>query len=30
MDKMLEIFLDEDIREYFFYKENGIWQEVLK
>ena len=30
MDKMLEVFLDEDISEYFFYKENGVWQEVLK
>lgn len=30
MDKMLEVFLDENISEYFFYKDNGVWQEVLK
>ena len=30
MDKMLEVFLDENISEYFFYKENGVWQDVLK
>lgn len=30
MDKMLEVFLDENISEYFFYKENGEWVEVLK
>ena len=30
MDKMLEVFLDENISEYCFYKENGEWQEVLK
>lgn len=30
MDKMLEVFLDEDISEYFFYKENGKWVEALK
>lgn len=30
MDKMLEVFLNEDISEYFFYKENGEWVEVLK
>lgn len=30
MDKMLEVFLDENISEYFFYKENGVLQEVLK
>lgn len=30
MDKVLEVFLNEDISEYFFYKENGVWQEVLK
>ena len=30
MDKMLEVFLDENISEYYFYKENGEWQEVLK
>lgn len=30
MDKMLEVFLKEDISEYFFYKENGEWVEVLK
>ena len=30
MDKMLEVFLDEDISEYFFYKENGEWIEELK
>ena len=30
MDKMLEVFQDEKISEYFFYKENGEWKEVLK
>lgn len=30
MDKMLEVFLNEDISEYFFYKENGEWVEELK
>jgi len=30
MDKMLQVFLDENISEYFFYKENGKWIEVLK
>lgn len=30
MDKMLEVFLNEDISEFFFYKENGEWVEVLK
>lgn len=30
MDKMLEVFLDEKISEYFFYKENGEWREELK
>ncbi|MCH5193163.1 MAG: 8-oxo-dGTP diphosphatase [Oscillospiraceae bacterium] len=30
MDKMLEVFLNENISEYFFYKENGEWQEALK
>ena len=30
MDKVLEVFLDESISEYFFYKENGVWKEELK
>lgn len=30
MDKMLQVFLDEDINEYFFYKEDGIYKDVLK
>lgn len=30
MDKMLEVFLNDDISEYFFYKENGKWIETLK
>ena len=30
MDKMLEVFLDETISEYFFYKEDGDWVEELK
>jgi len=30
MDKMLKVFLDENISEYFFYQENGEWIEVLK
>ena len=27
MGKMLEVFLEESISEYFFYKENGEWKE---
>lgn len=30
MDKMLEVFLNDDISEYFFYKENNKWMETLK
>ncbi len=30
MDKMLEVFLDNNISEYFFYKEDGKWVEELK
>lgn len=30
MDKMLKVFLDENISEYFFYKESGEWVEELK
>lgn len=30
MEKMLEVFLNDDISEFFFYKENGKWIEVLK
>lgn len=30
MDKMLEVFLNESISEYYFYKENGKWVEELK
>lgn len=30
MDKMLQVFLDDNISEYFFYKENGKWVEELK
>ena len=30
MDKMLEVFLNENLSEYFFYKENDKWIEVLK
>ena len=30
MDKVLEVFLNERISEYFFYKENGEWKEELK
>ncbi len=30
MDKMLQVFLDENISEYFWYKENGQWMDVLK
>lgn len=30
MDKMLEVFLREDLSEHWFYKENGEWAEVLK
>lgn len=30
MDKMLEVFLNDDISEFFFYKENGEWIQVLK
>jgi len=30
MDKMLEVFLNDDLSEHFFYKENGKWIEALK
>ena len=30
MDKMLEVFLNDDLSEHFFYKENGKWVEELK
>ena len=30
MEKMLEVFIDANISEYFFYKEKGEWIEVLK
>lgn len=30
MDKMLEIFLNENLSEYFFYKKDGKWIEKLK
>ena len=30
MDKMLKVFLEESISEFFFYKENGEWKEELK
>ena len=30
MDSMLKVFLDENVSEYFFYKENDEWFEVLK
>jgi len=30
IDKMLEVFLEESISEYFLYKENGEWKEELK
>lgn len=30
MDKMLRVFLEDNISEYFFYKENGEWAEELK
>lgn len=30
MDKMLQVFLDENISEHFFYQENGQWKEILK
>ena len=30
MDKMLEVFLNDDISEYFFFEENGKWIEELK
>ncbi len=30
MDKMLEVFLNDDLSEYFFYKENDQWVDVLK
>lgn len=30
MDKMLEVFLNENISEYYFYKEDGKWVEELK
>ena len=30
MEKMLEVFLNEDVSEYFFYKKNDSWMEMLK
>lgn len=30
MDKMLKVFLDENISEYYFYKENDKWFDTLK
>ncbi len=30
MEKMLEVFLNEDVSEFFFYRENEKWIEVLK
>jgi 8-oxo-dGTP diphosphatase len=30
MDNMLKVFLDENISEYYFCKENGEWKEMLK
>ena len=30
MDKVLDVFLNENISEYFFYKENGEWKEAMK
>ena len=30
LNKMLEVFLDDNISEYFFYKEDGKWVEELK
>lgn len=30
MEKVLEVFLKENLSEYFFYKENNRWIDVLK
>ena len=30
MDKVLRVFLEDDLSEYFFYKENDKWIDVLK
>ncbi len=30
MNQMLNVFLDDNVSEYFFYKENGEWKEELK
>ena len=30
MDKVLKVFLEDDISEYFFYKDNGKWFDILK
>lgn len=30
MNQMLDVFLDDNVSEYFFYKENGEWKEELK
>ena len=30
MDKQLEVFLNDDLSEDFFYKENGSWIEIIK
>lgn len=29
-DKMLQVFLDEDVSELYFYKKNDVWFDVLK
>ena len=30
MNKMLDVFLNNNVSEYFFYKENGDWIDILK
>ncbi|MDF2844467.1 MAG: MutT/NUDIX family protein [Herbinix sp.] len=30
MDRMLRVFLDDDISEHYFYKDNGEWKDDLK
>lgn len=30
MENMLQVFMDDDLSEHYFYKENGQWIEVLK
>ena len=30
MDEMLKVFLDDDLSEFFYFKEDGVWKHALK